>query len=175
MKKTLIIVAHPSLRKKSVINSAWCNALSGHESITIRDLYAEYPDGKINIAKEQALVEAHERIIFQFPLWWYAAPALLKVWLDEVLTEGWAYGAGGDKMLPKEIGAAVSCGGKITDFQEGAAQRHTLAHYLDVFDGVAAFTRCKYIGFHAVYDTYNPETVAHIDENCRDYLSFLEH
>ncbi|MDY6122010.1 MAG: NAD(P)H-dependent oxidoreductase [Porphyromonas sp.] len=174
MKKTLILVAHPSLQDKSVISKAWCEALKEHSQITIHDLYSEYPDERIDVAREQALVESHERIIFQFPLWWYAAPALLKKWLDEVLTEGWAYGAGGDKMKPKEIGVAVSCGGKETDFSRHGAQRHSLAHYVDTFDGVAAFTQCRYIGFHAIYDTYNPQTVAGISDNIKAYLEFLE-
>ena len=27
--------------------------------------------------------------------WWYSSPPLLKLWFDEVLTFGWAYGPGG--------------------------------------------------------------------------------
>lgn len=97
-----------------------------------------------------------------------------KKWLDEVLTEELGYGAGGDKMKPKEIGVAVSCGGKETDFSRHGAQRHSLAHYVDTFDGVAAFTQCRYIGFHAIYDTYNPQTVAGIGDNIKAYLEFLK-
>ena len=99
MKKTLVIVVHPTL-STSTINKAWSEAAYGHA--TLHFLYDAYPNGaSFDIAAEQALIEAHDRIVFQFPLYWYAAPYLLKKWLDEVITYGWAYGEGGDKMEGK--------------------------------------------------------------------------
>lgn len=35
-----------------------------------------------------------DHIIFQFPLWWFSTPAILKGWLDRVLVKGFAYDAG---------------------------------------------------------------------------------
>jgi glutathione-regulated potassium-efflux system ancillary protein KefG len=34
----------------------------------------------------------HELIVFQHPMQWFGAPALLKEWFDMVLRRGWAYG-----------------------------------------------------------------------------------
>lgn len=168
--KTLIIIAHPHL-DKSVINRRWMEALMGH--VTIHKLYESYPDGTpINIRHEQSLIEQHDRIIFQYPLYWYAAPALLKEWIDQVFTEGWAYGAGGDALTTKELGVAVSCGGKESEFRSGGNQQHPLATYMAVYDGIASFARCRFIGFHAVYDTYNPQTLETFEENCQAYLRF---
>ncbi len=42
----------------------------------------EYPDFIINVKREQELVENHDNIIFQFPLYWYSSPSLLKKWID---------------------------------------------------------------------------------------------
>ncbi len=33
-------------------------------------------------------------LILQFPLWWFSVPAIMKGWLDRVLVNGIAYGAG---------------------------------------------------------------------------------
>jgi NAD(P)H dehydrogenase (quinone) len=33
-------------------------------------------------------------VIFQFPLWWFSLPAILKGWVDRVFAMGFAYGAG---------------------------------------------------------------------------------
>lgn len=33
-------------------------------------------------------------LILQFPLWWFSVPAIMKGWLDRVLVNGTAYGAG---------------------------------------------------------------------------------
>lgn len=38
------------------------------------------------------LVQA-DHLLLQFPLWWFAAPAMLKGWMDRVLAKGFAYDA----------------------------------------------------------------------------------
>lgn len=35
-----------------------------------------------------------ELLILQFPLWWFSVPAIMKGWIDRVLANGVAYGAG---------------------------------------------------------------------------------
>lgn len=46
----------------------------------------------------QDIVDEHQKlawadaVVFQFPLWWYAPPAILKGWFDRVLVKGYAYG-----------------------------------------------------------------------------------
>jgi NAD(P)H dehydrogenase (quinone) len=42
-------------------------------------------------AEQRKLVEA-DTLVLQFPLWWYATPAILKGWIDRVFTKGFAYG-----------------------------------------------------------------------------------
>lgn len=169
MQKVLVIVAHPDI-ENSTINRSWIESLTGH--VSIHQLYQAYPDEKIDILHEQRLVEEHDRIIFQFPFYWYSAPSLLKKWFDEVLTEGWAYGAGGDAWAKKEIGVAISCGGSQEDFIEGGAQVHPLSTYLSCFEGIASFARTTYIGFHALYDSYNPATLSKLLQNGQEYLQF---
>ncbi len=47
-----------------------------------------------DVAREQARLERADLAIFQFPLWWFGAPALLKGWFERVLAAGLAYGGG---------------------------------------------------------------------------------
>lgn len=35
-----------------------------------------------------------DHIIFQFPLWWFSVPAILKGWFDRILVKGFAYDSG---------------------------------------------------------------------------------
>ncbi|MFE3189563.1 NAD(P)H-dependent oxidoreductase [Nocardia sp. NPDC059240] len=35
-----------------------------------------------------------DTVVFQFPLWWYTMPAILKGWVDRVFTYNFAYGVG---------------------------------------------------------------------------------
>ncbi|WP_114974118.1 NAD(P)H-dependent oxidoreductase [Rhodoferax ferrireducens] len=45
-----------------------------------------------DIASEQRKLLAADAVIFQFPLWWYGMPAIMKGWVDRVWAYGLAYG-----------------------------------------------------------------------------------
>lgn len=47
-----------------------------------------------DIVVEQQKLLASDLLILQFPLWWFSMPAILKGWVDRVMTMGFAYGAG---------------------------------------------------------------------------------
>lgn len=44
------------------------------------------------IKAEQDMLEWADAIIFQFPLWWYSTPAILKSYIDNVFSVGFCYG-----------------------------------------------------------------------------------
>lgn len=46
------------------------------------------------VAREQAKVREADLVIFQFPVWWFSMPAILKGWVDRVLSKGFAYSSG---------------------------------------------------------------------------------
>ena len=78
---------------------AWKRILEESGRITTSvDMYGRYPDFQIDVEHEQSALLAHDRVIFQFPMYWYSVPPLLKKWLDDVLTYGFAYGSSGDKL-----------------------------------------------------------------------------
>ncbi|MFI1727248.1 NAD(P)H-dependent oxidoreductase [Streptomyces sp. NPDC020489] len=47
-----------------------------------------------DVATEQAKVEWCDLMIFQFPIWWFSMPAILKGWVERVMARGFAYGGG---------------------------------------------------------------------------------
>lgn len=47
-----------------------------------------------DIAAEQDKLRWADAVILQFPLWWYAMPAILKGWVDRVWAYGFGYGVG---------------------------------------------------------------------------------
>ncbi len=76
MKKTLVIVFHPSI-DTSVANKRWLQELAQYpDRYTIHDVQQAYPDGNIDVAREQALVEAHAHVVLQFPRVLVQLPAL---------------------------------------------------------------------------------------------------
>lgn len=134
--RILVLFAHPRLRQ-SVVQRAMLGAIAGLDGITIRDLYAEYPDLLINARREQEAVLAHEVLVLQHPLYWYSSPAIVKEWLDIVLEEGWAYGPGGDRLHGKFLLNALSTGGPQEAYHGQGRNRFPLRNLLAPFDQTA--------------------------------------
>ena len=47
-----------------------------------------------DIVAEQEKLRGADLVIFQYPLWWFGFPAILKGWVDRVLSYKFAYGVG---------------------------------------------------------------------------------
>ncbi|MGC1549718.1 MAG: NAD(P)H-dependent oxidoreductase, partial [Rhodanobacter sp.] len=47
-----------------------------------------------DVAAEQAKLLWADLVIFQFPMWWFSMPAILKGWFERVYAYGFAYGVG---------------------------------------------------------------------------------
>jgi NAD(P)H dehydrogenase (quinone) len=62
-----------------------------------------------DILREHQLLSEADFIIFQFPLWWYSMPALMKGYIDRVFSMGWAYG-GGQALAGKKILVSMTTG-----------------------------------------------------------------
>ena len=93
MAKLLIYYAHPGNRY-SHVNKVMASRARGIAGISFVDLYADYPRHNIDIDVEQKRLLDHDVILFQFPLFWYSTPSLIKEWQDLVLEYGFAYGEG---------------------------------------------------------------------------------
>jgi len=151
--KTLVIIAHPSLHKDSRANQKLAETATKHAA-TIHDLYAVYGEnGVIDIEREQQLLLEHERIIFQFPVWWYSCPSLLKRWFDAVLTYGWAYGEGGNKLHGKEWGLAVTAGGSYEVYSPQGYNRYPLHELLRPFEVTASMIGTTFLPIFAVHQS----------------------
>jgi NAD(P)H dehydrogenase (quinone) len=47
-----------------------------------------------DVAAEQQKLRRADLVIFQFPLWWFSMPAIMKGWFERVYAYGFAYGVG---------------------------------------------------------------------------------
>ncbi len=126
--KILLLYVHPD-HKHSHANRALRNELikvfadTGNQ-LTVHDLYHAYPDGLIQHRAERSLLEAHDAIIVQHPMYWFSAPALFKEWLDRVLTSDWAFGAG-FALADLPWLHVITTGGSATDFRGDLANPST--------------------------------------------------
>jgi putative NADPH-quinone reductase len=172
----LVIVAHPNL-ENSRVNSRWVKELKMHQHsrwVTIHNLYKEYPDFRIDVEREQALLMGHDRIVFQFPLQWYSTPALLKQWQDDVLTYGWAYGTNGNKLHGKELIIAFSAGGSVDAYQANGFNQFTIDEFLRPLQQVAKLTGLKllpYFRFHGAFQVNEEQ----LELSAKYYAQYVFH
>ncbi len=114
-KKVLVILAHDDM-KISRVNKRFVQELESCDNVEIRDLKALYPDYKIDIEAEQEAIKKADKVVFQFPMFWFNAPSILKEWMDKVYSLGFAFDVTKDGYQRRELDGrefmlAVSMGG----------------------------------------------------------------
>jgi putative NADPH-quinone reductase len=173
--KTLIVVVHPDLNN-SLINKRWIKELQKHpEKYVIHDLHSAYPDGKIDITREQQLIESFDKIVFQFPFYWFNCPPLLKKWLDDVLTYGWAYGSkSGYKLQDKKITLAITAGIDEEEYTALGKYKYTLKELTAPFEITFQYVKANYQPLFAYYGIEFNAIPERIENSVKEYISFLE-
>ncbi len=142
--RILILLAHPRFRD-SIVQAALHDAVGGLDHVTIRDLYAHYPDFVIDVRAEQQSLLAHDLIVFQHPFYWYSSPAILKEWQDLVLENGWAYGPAGTQLAGKFLLSAVSTGGSEQAYHPQGRNRFEMETLLTPFNQTAYLCSMAYL------------------------------
>lgn len=159
MADVLVLAAHPQL-EDSHVNRTLMDAVGalGARHATLRDLYALYPDYVIDVEAEQALLAAAKLIVWQHPIRWYGMPPLMKLWLDEVLAFGWAYGPGGTALKGKDLWLVLSTGGSQDAYRPAGYNRHFFDDFLPPYEQTAALCGMRFLpplvlhGAHRVGD-----------------------
>lgn len=169
--KILVNLFHPGL-KQSNVNRRWAEALEARTDVTINKLYEQYADWTIDVDREQALLLAHDRIVFQHPFWWYSAPPLMKKWLDDVLTYGWAYGPGGHALRGKEWVSAISTGGPQESYQSGGYNNYSISELLKPFQQTANLIGMKFLPPFILHGTVQM-TPHQMDESAATYVKHV--
>jgi putative NADPH-quinone reductase len=109
-------------------------AVAAPGRIEVRDLYALYPDYLIDIAAEQTALAAAKLVVWQHPIHWYGMPPLLKLWLDDVLAFGWAYGPDGTAVRGKDLWLAATTGGPEDSYRPESYNRYFFDAFLPPYE-----------------------------------------
>jgi glutathione-regulated potassium-efflux system ancillary protein KefF len=169
----LVLCAHPHL-ELSRVNRALLAAARGATlpHVTVRDLYALYPDYLIDVAAEQALLEKAELVVWQHPLHWYGMPALMKLWVDEVLSFGWAYGPEGHALRGKSLWLVTSTGGTEDAYRPGGHNRFFFDAFLAPYDQTAALCGLRFLPPLVLHGAHRADDAA-LDAHVSLYLEKL--
>ena len=167
--EVLVIVAHPEL-EQSRANRRLLQAARALQSnsppgrLAVRDLYALYPDYLIDIAVEQAALKAAKLVVWQQPIRWYSMPPLLKLWLDDVLTFGWAYGPDGNALRGKDLWLVASTGGPEDSYRPDSYNRYFFDAFLPPYEQTAALCGMRFLPplvLHGAHRASDAELAAH--------------
>jgi glutathione-regulated potassium-efflux system ancillary protein KefG len=135
--RTLVVVAHPDLAS-SRVTARLTEAVRDLAHVTVHELHPAQRDGRFDVDHEQRLLREHDRIVLQFPWYWYSVPAVLKAWIDQVLTHGFAYGSTGTALRGKTLQLVTSTGGPRESYADPApTSRYTMAQFLAPLDATA--------------------------------------
>lgn len=182
----LVLVAHPSmehsrLNRRLMTAAAGAGAGSGAAPrIAVRDLYALYPDYLIDVAAEQAALAAARLVVWQHPIHWYSMPPLMKLWLDTVLTFGWAYGPQGGALIGKDLWLVTSTGGPEDSYRPDSYNRYFFDAFLPPYEQTAALCGMRFLaplvlhGAHRVDDAEVERHAAVYAERLGSYPAWPE-
>lgn len=191
----LIIYAHPNLHSFS---KAMADAVAsagkkcGYDP-QIRDLYrlnfnpilsdaelqASY-QGIIpeEIRYEQQLWQQADLISLIYPLWWMGFPAILKGYLDRVLTHGFAYktenGVSQGLLSGKRLQQFILIGSNVQDYQKcGFAQslQDTLVDGLFNYCGISEIQHTLFGDIHLISDAERQALLQQADETTQQFLT----
>ena len=172
MAKIIVYYAHPG-QQFSRANAAMATAVRAIDGITFVDLYADYPRHDIDVAREQARLIEHEVIVFQFPLYWYSTPSLVKEWLDLVLQHGFAYGHDGDKLAGKTMMLAITAGGTRDAYTPDGYQQYPLRTFLPPLEQTARLCRMQFAAPFVLYEALAADAQREIASHVSAYRQLI--
>src|SRR6187402_218666 len=138
-----VLAAHPNLRE-SRVNRRLQEAARSLPGVDVNDLYTTSTDYEFDVAREQARCEAAQLIVLLHPIQWYSMPALMKLWLDEVLTFGWAYGSG-TALRGKDLWLVASTGGSEASYRPQDYNRYFFDAFLPPYEQTAALCGLRFL------------------------------
>ena len=173
MARLLVYYAHPG-HKHSIANRALMAEAQAIDGLSFVDLYAEYPRFEIDIDLEQQRLLEHDVIVFQFPMFWYSTPSLLKEWQDLVLEHGFAYGAGGDKLSGKRIVLAVTAAGPEDAYTSDGYQKHPIRTFLTPLEQTARLCHMHFTPPYVLYGSLRAGNTGRLEPHAVAYRRLLE-
>jgi len=166
----LIVYAHPNPHSfnQAIVAAITSGLQQAAHQVRIKDLYAEQFDPVLQaedlarlqqgdtpekIQREQQDIMWADGLVFVYPLWWFGQPAILKGWLDSVLTNGFAFGfteQGLTGLLPhKKALVLITAGGQQDYF--AAQQAESLVHR-PMTDGTLRFCGIEQVDYRVFYN-----------------------
>jgi len=160
-----VLAAHPHWRD-SRVNRRMLAAARGVPGVDVNDIYGSYPDFAIDVEAEHARLARASLVVLLHPIQWYSMPALQKLWLDDVLSYGWAYGPGGTALQGKDFWLAATTGSPEASYHPQSYHRYFFDAFLPPYEQTAALCGMRFLPplvLHGARSAAEDEVAAHVD------------
>ncbi|HEY4525664.1 MAG TPA: NAD(P)H-dependent oxidoreductase [Candidatus Paceibacterota bacterium] len=164
--KYLIVYAHPNPKSfcAGILERVESTIKAKGDEAVVRDLYtmnfnpilsgadlASFKNGGLaeDIKTEQDNIRSADIIVFIYPVWWTGLPAIMKGYVDRVISYGFAYKYvenGVEGLLPDKKVISFSTNGTPQDVYEKSGMFDSLNQTSD--DGIFRFCGIQVLGHH---------------------------
>ncbi|MCR2056758.1 NAD(P)H-dependent oxidoreductase [Campylobacter helveticus] len=145
--QTLLVFAH-TFWENSKANRTLLDSATNLDNVKIHNLSTAYPNGNIDVEFEMKLLQQSGKIIFQFPLFWFSTPALLKEWQDRVLT-AILYGDNPKMLEGKTFQIITIAGGNAKSYD--GHHGYSLETLLSPLKSAFEYSRCKVLEPYCIF------------------------
>ena len=162
---TYVLAAHPNWRE-SRVNRKLMALAESVPGVQVRDLYGRYPDYDIDVPAEQASAQAARLLVLLHPIQWYSMPPLMKLWMDDVLRYGWAYGRGGTALQGKDLWLVATTGGPESSYHPQGYNRYFFDAFLPPYEQTATLCGMRFLPplvLHGAHRASPEELQAHCE------------
>ena len=173
MARLLVYYAHPG-HKHSHVNRHMARAAASVPDIDVVDLYSDYPRFDIDVDIEQERLLGHDVILFQFPLFWYSTPSIIKEWQDLVLEHGFAYGSHGDRLATKCMMLAVTAAGPADAYTPRGYQHYPLRTFLTPLEQTARLCKMRFPAPYVLFSSLKAPDDGRVEPHVDGYRMLLE-
>ena len=160
---------------KELLNTDYFKFQQEQINATSKDLFVD------DIKHEMQKFDWADIIIFNFPLWWFSVPAILKGWVDRIFAMGFAYGAGkgvyeNGFFKDKTAFCCITTGGPESSFEANGRNGELEKILFHINHGMFYFVGMKtiepFVAFSPVRKT--DEVRKELLNSYQNYLSSIE-
>lgn len=154
--RIVLYYSHPA-ELKSVVNAPLVEEAKKLGNVKVRWLDELYPSLHMTpeqVSEEQRIIEKADAVFFQFPVHWYSSPPSLKVFMDSVLTYGWAFGSKA-VIAGKKFRVICTCGGTAEKY----AGEFSAGDVVKPFNQSFRFCKCDPLPSFVIFTDTDKDTL----------------
>ena len=143
--KTLVIVSHPYPEKSHAIKALQSAAEQG-ANVEVRNLEALYGNdlSGFDVEAEQKAHQGVDRVVYLFPVHWFNLTPMLKAYLNQVWSYGWAFGPNGTALKGKEMQVVVTAGAGEHTYSDAGLVKSTIDEVLTPMKASALYVGMRF-------------------------------